>query len=133
LDSLSRLWGIKKEYWKAFRFVITRSRIWMLCGKIRQIPSERLHNAGLLLAEKRISGWKLTTQSTQYLDDNISLRRISLSDEDLIELFSSGFIHISGLEYSYYVLESESKAIASVYWDKDKLQIRLPHVFRLMI
>jgi len=133
LDSLSQLWGINREYWKRFRFIITRYRIWMLCGKIRQIPSERLHNAGLLLSEKRLCGWKLTNQSAQYLDDNIGLRRISLCDEDLIELFSRGFIYISGLEYGYYVLERESKAIASVYWEKDKMQIRLPHAFRLAL
>ena len=53
--------------------------------------------------------------------------------EDLIELFSRGFIYISGLEYGYYVLERESKAIASVYWEKDKMQIRLPHAFRLAL
>ncbi|MEJ2542879.1 MAG: RsmB/NOP family class I SAM-dependent RNA methyltransferase [Calditrichaceae bacterium] len=133
LDSLSQLWGIEQKFWKSYRFIITKNRIWMMCGKIRQVPSARLHNAGLLLAEKRLSGWKLTNQSVQILGERIHKRTITLKDEQVQELFSTGFIQISGLEYGYYVLERESKAIASVYWEKEKLQIRLPHVFRLAL
>ena len=133
MDSLSDLWGIGKNIWSAFRFILTRNRIWMLCGKIRHIPYERLHNAGLLLSEKRLTGWKLTNQSAQYLNSSIRFRRIALNDEQLTELFANGFIHISGLEYGYYVLERESKAIASVYYENGNLQIRLPHAFRLTL
>ena len=132
LDALSQLWGIEHEFWQTYRFILTKNRIWMLCGEIRQIPVGRLHNAGLLLAEKRITGWKLTNQSVQVLGYQIHLRRITLNDEQLQELFSAGFIYISGLEYGYYMLERETKAIASVYWENEKLQIRLPHVFRLV-
>ncbi len=133
LISLSQFWGIKKKYWNVYRYIITKSRIWMLCGKIRQVPLERLHNAGLLLSEKRITGWKLTNQSVQFLREEIRLRRIALKDEALQELFSCGSIPILDLEYGYYVLERESKAIASVYCEKNNLQIRLPHAFRLAL
>lgn len=133
LISISQLWGIKKKYWNVYRYIITKSRIWMLCGKIRQIPLERLHNAGLLLSEKRITGWKLTNQSVQFLREEIHLRRIALKDEKLQELFSCENVPILGLEYGYYVLERESKAIASVYCEKNNLQIRLPHAFRLAL
>jgi len=133
LISISGLWGIKEDYWRTYRFVLTKNRIWMLCGKIRQIPSEHIHNAGLLLAEKRITGWKLTNQSVQFLGKEIRLRRISLNIEELKELFSSGSVYFPGLEKDYYVLEHESKAIASVYCEKNILQIRLPHAFRLAL
>ena len=133
LISLSQLWGIKKKYWNNYRYIVTKSRIWMLCGKIRQIPLERVHNAGLLLSEKRITGWKLTNQSVQFLGEEVRLRRISLRDEQLQKLFSCGCLPILGLEYGYYILERESKAIASVYCEKNNLQIRLPHAFRLAL
>ena len=133
LISLSQLWGIKKKYWNNYRYIVTKSRIWMLCGKIRQIPLERIHNAGLLLSEKRITGWKLTNQSVQFLGEEVRLRRISLRDEQLQKLFSCGCLPILGLEYGYYILERESKAIASVYCEKNNLQIRLPHAFRLAL
>lgn len=133
LDMLSELWGIDSDHWKAYRYIMTKNRIWMMCGKIRQIPSKRLHNAGLLLAEKRITGWKLTNQSAQILGNQVYSRRITLSDEQFRGLFSTGFIPVSNLKYGYYILERGSKAIASVYWEKGKLQIRLPHTFRLVL
>ena len=131
LDLISKQWGIENDFWKNFRFIYTKHRIWILCGNIIQIPSERLHNAGLLLSEKRLSGWKLTNQSVQFLDNSISRRKVSLSTHELTELFANGFIQISSLEYGYYVLERDSMAIASVYWEDGKLRIRLPHAFRL--
>ncbi|MEJ2052643.1 MAG: RsmB/NOP family class I SAM-dependent RNA methyltransferase [Calditrichaceae bacterium] len=133
LNSISDLWGINHSVWKDFRFIKTSQRIWMMCRKIKQVPAQRLHNAGILLAERRLSGWKLTNQSAQYLNGEINHRKIELTDKQLISFFADGSMKITGLEYGYYVLERESKAVATLYSANGQIKIRLPHVFRLAV
>jgi len=133
LNLISERWGIQPEFWEGYRFVKTQNRIWMMCGEIGQIPANRLHNAGLLLAEKRLSGWKLTNQSAQYLDCEINHRIIKLTDDQLTALFADGVLNIPGLENGYHVLKRGQKAVAAVYSENEQMKIRLPHEFRLAL
>jgi len=131
LQSISEMWGIALPLWQNYRYRLTKDRIWLLYAGIEEIPQERLHNAGLLLAEKRLSGWKLTNQSTQYFDQSISKRRITLDETNLVRLFEQGTITNPGLTDGYYTLEWDNTLIASVYCDPNLLKLRLPHSFRL--
>lgn len=133
LINISEIWGIPAQVWIKYRFLLTRHRIWLLNDEIEHVPREKLHNAGLLLAEKRISGWKLTNQSAQFFNKKIANRRISLEENQMVQLFSDGTLDVPHLEYGYYVLEWNNQIIASIYCENDRIKIRLPHSFRLRL
>jgi hypothetical protein len=87
----------------------------------------------VLLAEKRLSGWKLVNASVQLLAAHIQKRRISLSEHDLKKLFLTGELEDTEFEYGYYALEYAQDLIASVYVEKGKIKIRVPHKFNLIL
>ena len=131
LQSISEMWGIALPLWQNYRYRLSKDKIWLLNAGIEEIPQERLHTAGLLLAEKRLNGWKLTNQSAQYFNRSISKRRITLDEAHLVKLFERGAIPNLGLPDGYHVLEWNNTVLASVYCDPNILKLRLPHSFRL--
>ncbi|MCK4753913.1 MAG: RsmB/NOP family class I SAM-dependent RNA methyltransferase [Calditrichia bacterium] len=129
LKNLSDSWGINPEIWNNFRYILTKTRLWMLSPNIKGVPSENFVSGGLLLGEKRLHGWKLVNGSAQYLSKNITNRRITLSDQELNTLFRESKIKYKNLAEDYYVLDYKERVIGSLYHEKGTLRIRLPHLF----
>ena len=133
LNNLSELWGIPDDVWQDYRYYTTKERIWVVAGPLQEIPVDKFISAGVLLAEKRLSGWKLVNASVQLLSSHIKNRRISLSEPDLKKLFLNSELDGTELEYGYYALEYAQDLIASVYVEKGKMKIRVPHKFNLVL
>jgi 16S rRNA (cytosine1407-C5)-methyltransferase len=130
LMRLTESWGIDDKYWEKFRYVLTKTRLWILSSNIHQVPMENFVSGGLLLGEERLNGWKLVNGSAQYLSDMITRRRINLPEKDFITLFQEGKCKCKDLSEDYYVLEHQGRIIGSLYHEKGTLKIRLPHLFK---
>ncbi len=133
LEELSGTWGIPFSFWLDYRFVITKNRIWIVNRQMTKIPGMNLSSAGLLLSERKLSGWKLFNQSVQFLENQISARRLSLSSADMKRLFAKGSVCVTGLSDGYYVLDWEKIPRASVFVNDGNLKIKLPHRFNLVL
>lgn len=133
LNNLSELWGIPDNIWQEYRYYTTKERIWMVAGPLHEIPVDKFISAGVLLAEKRLSGWKLVNASVQLLSSHIKKKRISLSDPDLKKLFLNGELNGTEFDYGYYALEYAQEPIAAVYVEKGNMKIRVPHKFNLVL
>ena len=133
LEDLSRRYGIPEENWPGYRYIMTKSRLWMLAKEIIKVPLDRFLSGGLLLGEKKISGWKLVNASVQVYSAEISKRRISLSDQKMKILFREGKVAHGKLDDGYYILDYQGRAVGSLYYAKRILQMRLPHAFNLAV
>jgi 16S rRNA (cytosine1407-C5)-methyltransferase len=133
LEHISNLWGIPYNIWANYHYYTTKERIWMTSKSMDKIPVDKFVSAGMLLAENRLSGWKLVNGSVQVLASHINKRRISLSDRDVKKIFKTGELSGIKFDYGYYVLEFEKKPIASVYVENDKMRLRIPHRFNLRL
>jgi 16S rRNA (cytosine1407-C5)-methyltransferase len=129
LNQISISWGIEDEFWKRFRYILTKARLWMLSETINEVPTDNFVSGGLLLAEQRLNGWKLVNGSSQYLSKNVTKRRLKLSDDELTALFEGGKIKYRNLSEDYYVLDYEGVLIGSIYHERGEIRIRLPHLF----
>ena len=129
LKHISDSWGIDPDIWRENRFILTKTRLWMMAPEIEQIPTENFVSAGLLIGEERLNGWKLVNGSAQYLGDHIKNRRIVLSDREIKILFRDGKVNYKNMPHDYYVLEYGDRIIGSIYHEKGMLRIRLPHMF----
>jgi hypothetical protein len=129
LEHLSRSWGIDLNIWKHYNFLLTKNRLWMMSQDIEQVPRKNFISAGLLLAEKRINGWKLVNGSAQFLSQHITNQRITLSDQEIKTLFREGNVNYIPLPEDYYALDYEERIIGSVFHQKGMLRMRLPHLF----
>ena len=87
----------------------------MMSADIEKVPRENFVSAGLLLGEERLNGWKLVNGSAQYLSENISNRRVSLSESEMKTLFQKGKVTYTNLPEDYYALEYRGRVIGSVY------------------
>jgi 16S rRNA (cytosine1407-C5)-methyltransferase len=133
LSDLEKNWGIESAGWQRFRFVLTRTRLWIVNDAIQKVLRPRFVFAGLLLAEKRLFGWKLLNSSAQVFSDYISRRRIEIADNLLKVLFEKGRVSYPAFEDGYYALEHAKKILACVYVENNELRINLPHNFNLVI
>ena len=131
LEDLARQWGIAEDVLERFRYIRTRNRLWMVQPEIEHIPQTEFVSAGLLLAEKKLSGWRLTNQSLQILNEKVNNRRVSLPQESFIQLFNEGHIKIDNMTDGYYALQWRDDAVAIIYVENGTARIRLPHRFRL--
>jgi 16S rRNA (cytosine1407-C5)-methyltransferase len=130
LEELSDSWGISDEYWQNFRYILTKSRLWMINAQIQFVPEDQFISGGLLLGEQRLNGWKVVNGSAQYLSNQIGKRRLSLTDEELEKLFKEGKIRFKTLPHDYYALEYRDRIVGSLYHERGSIRIRLPHLFR---
>jgi len=105
----------------------------MMSPNIMSVPSENFVSAGLLLGEERLNGWKLVNGSAQYLSENITNRRITLSDQELKTLFQEGKVKYKKMSEDYYVLDYKGRIVGSLYHEKGSLRIRLPHLFTRIV
>lgn len=129
LKQLSESWGIDTDVWINYRYILTKTRLWMMSPEIEKVPTENFVSAGLLLGEERLNGWKLVNGGAQYLSENITKRRLALSDQKIKSLFKEGKVAYTILPEDYYALEYQGRVIGSVYHEKGSLRIRLPHLF----
>ena len=129
LNQIGESWGITEQYWEQFRYILTKTRLWMLSPIIDSVPSDNFVSGGLLLGEERLNGWKLVNGSVQHIGKHITKRRIAFSDEEMKRLFQEGKIKYKILPDDYYVLDYEGRSIGSLYHEKGTLRIRLPHLF----
>ncbi len=87
LEAMSEQWGINKETWCKYRYLLTKDRIWMTSQEIERVPDDNFISAGILLGERRISGWKLTNSSAQILSETYIKKKnylIHFSDKKFI-------------------------------------------------
>jgi 16S rRNA (cytosine1407-C5)-methyltransferase len=133
LRQLSDSWGIDLKIWKDYRYILTKSRLWMISPNIETVPTENFVSGGLLLGEQRLNGWKLVNGSAQYLSKYITNRRLKLSDQEIILLFREGKLKYKDLSEDYYVLDYKGRIIGSLYHEKGILKIRLPHLFTKIV
>jgi 16S rRNA (cytosine1407-C5)-methyltransferase len=131
LENISEQWGIPQTIWKNYRYVQKKGRILLLHSDIENLPADGFVHAGIPLAEKRISGWKLTNQSVQFLGNLITKNRIELDALQMKALFSGAGVKLNGVSDGYHALEWEGSPIASLYAEKGNIKLRLPHLFRL--
>lgn len=132
LKSISEKWGIEETFWQKYKYNLTKNRIW-IAGEITEIPSENFVCCGILLAEKKISGWKLFNNSVTFLNSKIKNRIIEFDDEKLKLLFKYSVIENENIDNGYFVLARNKNPIASLYVNNGKVKIRLPHLFNLVI
>ena len=132
-SDLEKNWGLCQSLWQNSRFVLTSTRLWVVNQFVQKVPNIRFVFAGLLLAEKKLFGWKLLNNSAQVFSDCISKRRIEATDTILNTLFASGKILLPSLADGYYVLEYKNKVLACVYSKAGETRINLPHHFNLVI
>ncbi len=133
LLQISEQWGIPTNQWQHFRYIKTRDRLWMVNNQIKNIPDEHFLNAGLLLGEKRIYGWKLPNDSVQFFSKFISKRHLEVDEKQLRELLSTGMTNVPGTENGYYALSWQGQAIGSLYVEKQRAKIRLMHRFKVIL
>ncbi len=132
LSEISDVYGIPQEVWKEYRYIRTQKRIWLTNAANTEIPEERVSSAGILLGEKKQFMWKLFNQSARFFGNQISKRRLSLSREQMIEIFAQGTMSLEGIKNGYYVLEWNGRCVGSVYVEAGRAKLRLPHKFRLI-
>jgi 16S rRNA (cytosine1407-C5)-methyltransferase len=130
LEKITNSWGIRKEFWNGYRYILTKTRLWMLSATIQKVPTDNFVSGGLLLGEQRLNGWKLVNGSAQYLSEMITKRRLILTESELIVLFREGNIKYKNLSEDYYALDYDERIIGSLYHEKGSLRIRLPHLFK---
>ncbi|NOX89717.1 MAG: RsmB/NOP family class I SAM-dependent RNA methyltransferase [Calditrichaeota bacterium] len=133
LLQISEQWGIPADLWRDYRYIKTRNRIWMVNTLIKKIPQEGFLNAGLLLGEKRISGWKLPNDSILFFGKRITKRHLGLNEEQLRELFRVGMITLPEAEDGYFALSWKGEAIGSLYVSNRRAKIRLMHRFNVIL
>ncbi len=133
LLQISEQWGIPGQEWQKYRYIKTRDRIWMVNNQIKKIPEESFLNAGLLLGEKRLSGWKLPNDSIQFFSPFINKRLLELPEEKLLELFKTGLVAVPDAENGYFALSYKGKAIGSLYIEKGRAKMRLMHRFNIVL
>ena len=131
LSAISTHWGINNDIWKNFRYIRSRKRIWMVNKEIVNIPKVGFVSAGLKLAEKRSSVWRLSNQSAQFFSEFITNRKMNISKIKLKELFSTGYTNLPAAENGYHALQWENGIIAVVYAENQTIRLRLPHYFSL--
>ncbi len=133
LSDLEKNWGIDSAIWKRYRFILTSTRLWLVNDAINRVLKPRFVFAGLLLAEKRLFGWKLLNSSAQVFSDYISRRRLEIDTIMLKALFEKGRVSYPAFEQGYYALEYEKEILACVYVENNEIRINLPHNFNLII
>lgn len=133
LSDLEKNWGINRALWSNYRFVITRTRIWLVNDAIRNVCLPRFVFAGLLLAEQRLFGWKLLNAGAQVFSSHITRKRIEISPASLKILFEKGRITLDNVADGYHALEYEGEILACVYVERGEMRISLPHYFNLIL
>jgi 16S rRNA (cytosine1407-C5)-methyltransferase len=133
LSDLEKNWGIKQSVWSGYRFITTRTRLWIVHAGIEKLCRSRFVSAGLLLAEKRLFGWKLSNGGAQVFSGHITKRRIEIDPLALKILFEKGRIFFKSLADGYHALEYEGNILACVYAEKGEMRISLPHYFNLIL
>ncbi len=133
LLQISQQWGIPPEQWPNYRYIKTRDRLWMVNNEITHIPQENFLNAGLLLGEKRISGWKLPNDSIQFFSRFITKRHLTLSEPQLLELFKTGMTSVPDAENGYFALSYKGEAIGSLFIQNRRAKMRLMHRFNIIL
>jgi 16S rRNA (cytosine1407-C5)-methyltransferase len=131
ISEISHEWGIPDTYFESFRYKVTKHRIWMVCSDITSYLDHKFVSAGLLLAERKWHGWKLTTGGSQIINRLISKKIITLDEAEMKQLFAQSVISAKGIAPGYYVLKQADDIIATVYSDGMQLKTRLPHAFDL--
>ena len=132
LKEISETWGIEESIWKNYKFNVTKNRIWIV-GEIDEIPTNNFVCSGILLTEKKLSGWKLFNNGVTFFGSKIQKRTIELDENSLNNLFNKGELTINEFEDGYYVLTRKQNPFASVYVEKGKMRIKLPHSFNLIL
>ncbi len=133
LAMLSQTWGIEPQLWENYRYLLTKTRIWMTSAQLNAVPHRELISAGLLLAEKRLFGWKLVNGSVQHFRKNIKNRCLELEQEDLFRLFHDLKLPFIGEASSYYILTFRGEPVASLYSTGTELRLRSSHRYRLVL
>ena len=132
MNSISENWGIDSDFWTNYKFNLKKNRLWIV-GEIENIPMDNFVCSGLLLSEKKLSGWKLFNNSVTFLNTNITKRLIELNEDQLRELYRNHELIVDGIDNGYYALTRKKKPLASVYVENEKMNIRLPHSFNLIL
>ncbi len=131
LDNISEQWGIDKDTWNHYRYIRSRKRLWLLNKEITSLPQQGFVSAGLKLAEKRSSLWRLSNQSAQFFSDKISKRILNINKSTITELFSTGYAKLTTVNNGYYALKWQKDILAVIYAENQRIHIRLPHYFTL--
>jgi 16S rRNA (cytosine1407-C5)-methyltransferase len=130
---ISEEWGVPVSHFEANRFKLTKNRIWMTGADILHYLNHHFVSAGLLLAERKLHGWKIPSNACQVLNKLISNKIISLSDAQIKSLFADSILNIGELKPGYYVFKYKGDIIGTIFSDGKKIKTRLPHAFKLKL
>ena len=133
LNNLSERWGIDPQLWTNYRYILTKSRLWMLGGEISRVPKFGFSSGGLLLGDLRRSGWKLSNASTQVLSTHINKNRIAVSSAELKQLFAEGKTNYADATGEYLILTYQDRALGTVYHENGVISLHRSHDFNLTL
>jgi NOL1/NOP2/sun family putative RNA methylase len=133
ISQISEEWGVAVTHFESYRYKLTKNRIWMTGADVFQYLNHNFVWAGLLLAERKLHGWKIASNSSQVLNRLISKKIITPDDEQLKQLFANGVVYFEGLKPGYYVFQYKKNIIGTVYTDGRQIKTRLPHSFDLKL
>lgn len=130
LEKISEQWGIDFRVWSEFMYKLTSKRIWFCSKEIRRIPQIEFKSAGLLLAEHKFGGWKLSHAAVDFFGAEINKRVLELGTDQITQLFDSGLLDFKA-EPGYHALSFQGEKFAVIYCEANQLRIRKPHAFKL--
>jgi 16S rRNA (cytosine1407-C5)-methyltransferase len=133
ISHISREWGIPLSHFSSYRYKLTKNRIWMVGSDVDRYLDQRFVSAGLLLAERRLQGWKLPSNSSQVFGKQINKNIITLDEKQIKQLFAHSALAYTGLPIGYDVVRYRGDTIGTVYSDTRQIKIRLPHAFDLKL
>ena len=94
-----------------------------MVSNIDQIITDKFVCSGILLAEKKLSAWKLFNNSAIFLGKLIQKRIVELDDEKLKIIFKTGSIHSENIDDGYYILTRKEERIGSIYVENNVMRV----------
>ncbi|HPG40141.1 MAG TPA: RsmB/NOP family class I SAM-dependent RNA methyltransferase [bacterium] len=129
LELVCSVWGIEPSFFRPYRFLPTRKKIWMIAAGWEQAPAEFFVKAGIPLAECKGRLWKLTTPAVQLLGHAVTRTIIRPDERQMRELFATGSIPWPGAANGYYALEYAGEMLAAASIMHGILKVSLPQTF----
>jgi 16S rRNA (cytosine1407-C5)-methyltransferase len=132
LENLQKLWGVDVSFFAPFRFWVNEHKLWLVNDEWRLAPQNGFVKIGLPLAVRKSGFWRLTTASSQWLNERITRNRLEIAADQLTPLLASGELSHEGNDLKYYILTTKQRVVGVVSQYQGKLKLKIPHPFRLV-
>ncbi len=133
MDYLLNTWGIDRDHFREWRFVLRNKKLWMIRKDWDQVYDLALQGCGIPLLKFKSDHWLLTNSGVQVLGSAITKRVLELPEENFKILFREGKLSVTGLKNGFYVLQRQNTLLATVFVAHGMMNIRLPFSFDLSL